>query len=98
MRIDLLSSLFPFRERPKIQFHSPFLSKNPKNQFLKQKIRVFRGAQVQILILQAFNGHYEAEEKIVDNSVQTLGVIYNPKLSGVFGDYKKPQYTQKYYS
>ena len=56
-----------------------------------QEQLLFRG-----MILQAFNGQNEAAQKIVDNSAQMLVEIYNPKLNVVFGDYKKPQYIQKY--
>jgi hypothetical protein len=49
------------------------------------------------LILQAFNGHFEDKRNVVvDNFVQTLKAFYNSKLNGVFADYKKPLYIQKY--
>ena len=59
----------------------------------------FDWSEETVVILQAFNGHFEDKRQIVVyNFLQTLKVSYNSKLNGVFDDYKKPLHIQKYFS
>ncbi len=50
------------------------------------------------LILQPFNGQFEAEQKFVGNFVQKPKVSCSSMLNDVFDGYKTPLCTQKYFS
>ena len=78
---------------------APCSSITPKADVLLQSNNIWlKKNGIEVLILQAFNGHFEDKKKYVDNFFQTLKVFYSPKLNAVFGGYKTPLCTQKCFS